>query len=123
MKEYKKPLIDVVREKAEGVYATSGAQTTGVEKPGCGSDVMSIETYRMGNGGGSTYVEYYGCAGCHNSNDNGNCALAPGGEYDRRVAEGKTPNPADYADQKPKWEQIYGKDSANSPITDKNCWN
>jgi len=125
MKEYNKPLIDVVRERAEGVYATSGTTVAGVERPKCGSDVMSVATYRMGNGAGTTYVEYYGCAGCHNSNNNGNCALAPGGEYDQRVAkaiaEGSgTPDPADYDGLMPTWES-RGYD-AGSPVIDLNCW-
>jgi len=43
MREYEKPLVDVVNEAAEGVYAASGA-------PGCDSKYMNGEWKAYGGG-------------------------------------------------------------------------
>ena len=118
MKEYKKPLIDVVREAAEGVYATSGGVNGRAQ---CGSDYMSPETYNLGTWTtGDNYWTFYGCSGCTNSARNGvaGCALI-NGEYDKVVAS----NNGDYSvvegydGCQPRWEREGYKATATAEIT------
>lgn len=75
MKEYSKPLVDVVPETAEGVYAASGA--SGRAK--CDSRYMGgswqagdYSTWAPGEQRG--YKQQYGCNGCPANTGNG-CGL------------------------------------------------
>lgn len=60
MKEYEKPMVDIVTEAAEGVYAASG-------KPGCDSLIMNYQmespTYGW-KSGEVTVRKAYGCMKC-----------------------------------------------------------
>jgi len=92
MKEYEKPMVDIVTEAAEGVYAASG-------KPGCDSKWMN-STYQHYQGGwDKTVKEYYGCIGCPAYRETG-CAL----EVDQAYLDGATSYNTDNGMRMPEWE-------------------
>lgn len=112
MKEYSKPLIDVVREAAEGVYATSGGVVGGTVTGGieCESDAMKgvwqpYDTTPWAPGEQRTYKQQYGCTGCpaHRGGENGGpkgCGLL----IDQAKLDGATSYEADKGDLRPDWE-------------------
>ncbi len=61
MKEYKKPLIDVVREAAEGVYATSGGNIVKCDCPPMNYNMESPKDFTSGI---HTIKYALGCQGC-----------------------------------------------------------
>lgn len=115
---YEKPIVKLNDSTAEGVYAASGNG-----RATCGSNYMSVSTYFIGNGSGTTYKEFYGCAGCPNSNRKGTCALTPGGEYDDVVASnnGNYSVVEGYDGKMPRWEAAGN--AGNDPVTNTNLWN
>ena len=85
MKEYNKPLIDVVREAAEGVYATSG--TGGLV---CKSVYMQGVFQEDDVNNVTTMKAYYGCVGCNlwrgvgaDGINRNHCAIEANADYDQ----------------------------------------
>ena len=109
MKEYNKPLIDVVRERAEGVYATSG---TGVAT-GCQSQYMNGVYHHPNYKWNTSVMEYYGCAGCSACREYGYNGSAPGCAWEIEP----TYVPTDT--QAPDWETQY-KVSPDRMVDDAN---
>lgn len=77
MKEYNKPLIDVVRERAEGVYATSGTNTVGSTlKTRCESPDRDGNYLAPSYNWPTTVRERYGCLGCPANRNNTYCEFS-----------------------------------------------
>lgn len=84
MKQYEKPMVEIICNKAEGVYAASGMK----KHPLCDSDYIN-NGYKVGTfKEGDSYLEYYGCFGCPQSRDNAYCSLGDGADYDQSGQSG-----------------------------------
>lgn len=113
MKEYSKPIVDVVSEAAEGVYAASG-------DPKCDSAYMNgiwqAPKYDGWNGG--NVKSHYGCLGCPAYTGTG-CALDPNNHYEQAGYAGSYDT--DNGNRKPAWEgyqkQIWENNEVVGTVT------
>lgn len=111
MIEYEKPLVDIVNEAAEGVYAASGSR-----KPDfCQSEHMDgFQPQYMGHWDGSEGMKYiWGCFGCKAYTSAG-CGLE-GHFIESGLAASYQPN-FDAGRYKPAWE--YNGKGPMDTVTD-----
>ena len=109
MRDYEKPLVEVLNEQAEGVYAASGGNGT----PGCDSQYMGGVYQHYEGGWNKNAKQFYGCIGCPAYRETG-CGL----QVDQAYLDGATSYNTDNGNRMPEWERKGA--SPNRMIDDTN---